>query len=121
MIDEIRKMIQDAEKFSEPAMKKLNNMDIKEVFNFMDNFLLDQDISLHVGKEFLQDASTHYDVKYNQNKELEEITLKMCNYYVLTLKLDILGISCHFKGEHSSTKTIIRLSWKYLKDIMFKN
>ena len=31
-------------------------MDIKEIFNFMDNFLLDQDISLHVDKDFLQSA-----------------------------------------------------------------
>lgn len=75
-MDEIRTMIQNAEEFGEPSMKKLNQMDIKEIFNFMDNFLLDQDISLHVGKEFLQNASTYYDVKYTKNKELESISLK---------------------------------------------
>jgi hypothetical protein len=120
-MDTIRDMIQYAEEFGESSMKKLNQMDIKEIFNFMDNFLLDQNISLHVDKEFLQNASTHYDVKYNKNKELDTITLKMCDYDVLTLDLNILGISCYYKGEHSPTKPIIKLSWKYLKDIMFKN
>ena len=120
-MDEIRKMIQDAEEYSESSMKKLNQMDIKDIFNFMDSFLLDQDISSHVGKEFLKDASTHYEVKYNKNKELEAITLKKCNYGVLTLDLNIIGVFCYYKGEHSSSKTITRLSWKYLKDIMFKN
>lgn len=120
-MDELRKMVQYAEEFGEPSMKKLNQMDIKEIFNFMDNFLLDQDIDLHVDKEFLENASTHYEVKYTKNKELEEITLKKCDYDVLTLELDVFGISCSFKGEHNSTKTIMKLSWKYLKDIMFKN
>jgi hypothetical protein len=120
-MDEIRKMIQYAEDFGEQSMKKLNQMDIKEIFNFMDNFLLDQNISLYVDKEFLQNASTHYEVKYTENKELETITLKKCDYDVLSLDLNVLGIFCYFKGEHSSTKPIIKLSWKYLKDIMFKN
>ncbi len=96
-------------------------MDIKEIFNFMDNFLLDQDISLHVDKDFLQSASTHYDVRYTKNKELETITLKKCNYDVLTLELNVFGVYCSYEAEHSSRKTIIKLSWKYLKDIMFKD
>lgn len=121
MVDELTKMVKYAEEFGEPSMKKLNQMDIKEIFNFMDNFLLDQDISLHVNKEFLQNASTHYDVRYTKNKEIESITLKKCNYDVLSLELNVLGIFCDFKAEHSSNKAIIRLSWKYLKDIMFKD
>lgn len=120
-MEELTKMVKYAEEFGEPSMKRLNQMDIKEIFNFMDNFLLDQDISLHVDKDFLQSASTHYDVRYTKNKELESITLKKCNYDVLTLNLDVLGISCYFEAEHGSRKTITRLSWKYLKDIMFKN
>jgi len=120
-MDEFTKMLQDVEDFGEPSMKKLNNMDIKEIFNFMDNFLLDQNISLHVDKDFLQDASTYYEVKYTKNKELEKITLQKCNYDVLTLDLNVLGIFCYFKGEHSSTKRIIELPWKYLKDIIFKD
>ena len=40
-MDKIREMIHYAEEFGEPSMKKLNQMDIKEIFNFMDNFLLD--------------------------------------------------------------------------------
>lgn len=121
MVDEFSKMVQYAKEFGDPSMKKLNQMDIKEIFNFMDNFLLDQDISSHVRKEFLQNASTHYEVKYNKNKELDIITLKKCDYDVLTLDLNVFGINCYYKGEHSSTKTIVKLSWKYLKDIMFKN
>ena len=120
-MDELTKMVQYAEEFGKPSMKKLNQMDIKDIFNFMDNFLLDQDISLHVDKEFLQNASTHYEVRYTKNKELESITLKKCDYDVLSLELNILGVFYYYKGEHSSTKTITRLSWKYLKDIMFKN
>jgi hypothetical protein len=120
-MDEIKKMMQYAEEFGEQSMKKLNQMDIKEIFNFMDNFLVDQNISLHVDKEFLQNASTHYEVRYNKNKELDTITLKKCYYNVLTLDLNILGVFCYFKGEHSSTKPIIKLSWKCLKDIMFKD
>lgn len=46
MVDELTKMVQYAKEFGEPSMKKLNQMDIKEIFNFMDDFLLDQDISL---------------------------------------------------------------------------
>ena len=120
-MDEIRKMIKDAEEYCEESMKKLNQMDIKDVFNFMDSFLLDQDISSHIDKEFLKDASTHYEIKYNKNKELEAITLKKCNYDVLYLDLNVLGVFCYYQGEHSPRKTITRLSWKYLKDIMFKN
>lgn len=120
-MDEIRQMIQYAEEFGEQSMKKLNQMDIKEIFNFIDNFLLDQDISSYVGKEFLQNASTHYEVRYNQNKELDIITLKKCDYDVLTLDLNVLGIYCYYKPEHGSIKQIIKLSWKYLKDIMFKD
>lgn len=120
-MEELSKMIQYAEEFGKPSMEKLNQMDIKEIFNFMDNFLLDQDFSSYFGKEFFKDASTHYDIKYNTNKELESISLKKCNYDVLSLDLNILGISCCYNGEHSSTKTITRLSWKYLKDIMFKD
>ena len=120
-MDTIKSMIQYAEEFGESSMKKLNQMDIKEIFNFMDNFLLDQDISLHVDKDFLQSASTHYDVRYTKNKELESITLKKCNYDVLTLELNVFGVYCYYKGEHSSIKPIVKLSWKYLKDIMFKN
>lgn len=75
-MEELSKMVKYAEEFGEPSMKKLNQMDIKEIFTFMDNFLLDQDISLHVDKDFLQSASTHYDVRYTKNKELESITLK---------------------------------------------
>ena len=41
MINELTEMIQYAEEFGEPSMKKLNQMDIKDIFNFMDNFLLD--------------------------------------------------------------------------------
>ena len=120
-MNELTKMVKYAEEFGEPSMKKLNQMDIKDVFNFMDSFLLDQDISLHVDKDFLQSASAHYDVRYTKNKELESITLKKCDYDVLTLELNVLGVFCYYKGEHSSTKTITRLSWKYLKDIMFKD
>lgn len=75
-MNELTKMVQYAEEFGEPSMQKLNQMDIKEIFNFMNNFLLDQDISSHVDKEFLENASTHYEVKYTKNKELETITLK---------------------------------------------
>ena len=120
-MDELTKMIKYAEEFGEPSMKKLNQMDIKEIFTFMDNFLLDQDISLHVDKDFLQSASTHYDVRYTKNKELETVTLNKCNYDVLTLDLNVLGIFCYYKPEHGFRKTITKLSWKYLKDIMFKN
>lgn len=120
-MDALTKMIQHAEEFGEPSMKKLNQMDIKEIFTFMDNFLLDQDISSYVDKEFLQNANTHYEVKYTKNKELETITLKKCDYDVLSLELNVLGIFCYYKPEHGSTKTITRLSWKYLKDIMFKD
>ena len=120
-MDTIVNMMRYAEEFGEPSMKKLNQMDIKEIFNFMDNFLLDQDISLHVDKEFLENASTHYDIRYTKNKELESITLKKCNYDVLTLELNVLGIYCYYAAEHGSRKQIIKLSWKYLKDIMFKD
>lgn len=120
-MDELTKMVQYANEFGKPSMQKLNQMDIKEIFNFMDNFLLDQDISLHVDKGFLKNASTHYEVKYTKNKELESITLKKCYYDVLTLDLNVLGILCYYEPEHGSRKTIVKLSWKYLKDIMFKN
>ena len=120
-MEELTKMVKYAEEFGEPSMKKLNQMDIKEIFNFMDNFLLDQDISLHVDKDFLQSASTHYDVRYTKNKELESITLKKCNYDVLTLEINVFGVYCSYEGEHSSRKPIIKLSWKYLKDVMFKD
>ena len=120
-MEELSKMVKYAEEFGEPSMKKLNQMDIKEIFTFMDNFLLDQDISLHVDKDFLQSASTHYDVRYTKNKELETVTLNKCNYDVLTLDLNVLGIFCYYKPEHGFRKTITKLSWKYLKDIMFKN
>ena len=121
MINELTEMVKYAEEFGEPSMKKLNNMDIKEVFNFMDNFLVDQDISSHVDKDFLQNASTYYEVKYTKNKELEAITLRKCNCDILTLDLNVLGVFCHFKKGHNPINTITRLSWKYLKDIMFKN
>lgn len=120
-MEELTKMVKYAEEFGEPSMKRLNQMDIKEIFNFMDNFLLDQDISLHVDKDFLQSASTHYDVRYTKNKELESITLKKCNYDVLTLELNVFGVYCSYEGEHGSRKPIIKLSWKYLKDVMFKD
>lgn len=118
---ELTKMVKYAEEFGEPSMKKLNQMDIKEIFTFMDNFLLDQDISLHVDKDFLQSASTHYDVRYTKNKELESITLKKCNYDVLTLELNVFGVYCSYEAGRGSRKPIIKLSWKYLKDVMFKN
>ena len=121
MMDEIIKMMQHAEEFGEASMKKLNQMDIKEIFNFMNNFLLDQNVSSHVNKEFLQNARTHYDVRYTENKELDSITLTKCDYDVLSLELNVLGICGYYKGEHSSRKSIIRLSWKYLKDIIFKD
>ena len=121
LMEELTKMVKYAEEFGEPSMKKLNQMDIKEIFNFMDNFLLDQDISLHVDKDFLQSASTHYDVRYTKNKELESITLKKCNYDVLTLELNVFGVYCSYEAEHGSRKPIIKLSWKYLKDVMFKD
>lgn len=117
----LTKMVQYAEEFDQPAMKQLNQMDIKEVFNFMDNFLLDQDISLHVDEGFLQNVSTHYEVKYTKYKELESITLKKCYYDVLSLDLNVLGVFCYYKPEHGSSKIITKMSWKYLKDIMFKN
>ena len=120
-MEELTKMVKYAEEFGEPSMKRLNQMDIKEIFNFMDNFLLDQDISLHVDKDFLQSASTHYDVRYTKNKELESITLKKCNYDVLTLDLNVFGVYCSYEAEHGSRKPIIKLSWKYLKDVMFKD
>ena len=120
-MEELTKMVKYAEEFGEPSMKRLNQMDIKEIFNFMDNFLLDQDISSHVDKEFLENASTHYEVKYTKNKELETITLKKCDYDVLSLDLNVLGIFCYYKPEHGPIKPIIKLSWKYLKDIMFKD
>jgi hypothetical protein len=120
-MEELTKMVKYAEEFGEPSMKRLNQMDIKEIFNFMDNFLLDQDISLHVDKEFLENASTYYEVKYTKNKELEKITLKKCDYDVLSLELNVLGVFCYYEEEHGSTKTITKLSWKYLKDIMFKD
>jgi hypothetical protein len=120
-MDTIRDMIQCAQEFGEPSMKRLNQMGIKEIFNFMDNFLLDQDISLHVDKDFLKSASTHYDVRYTKNKELESITLKKCNYDVLTLELNVFGVYCSYEAEHGSRKPIIELSWKYLKNVIFKN
>lgn len=120
-MDEIKQMIEYAKEFGEQSMEKLNQMDIKEIFNFMDNFLLDQDIRSHVKKEFLQNASTHYEVRYKANKEIESITLKKCDYDVITLDLNILGIHCYYRGEHGPTKPIVKLSWKYLKDIMFKD
>jgi hypothetical protein len=120
-MDETRQMIEYAKEFGEQSMEKLNQMDIKEIFNFMDNFLLDQDIRSHVKKEFLQNASTHYEVRYKANKEIESITLKKCNYDVLSLDLNVLGIYCYYKPEHGPIKPIVKLSWKYLKDIMFKN
>lgn len=120
-MDEIRQMIEYAKEFGEQSMEKLNQMDIKEVFNFMDNFLLDQDLSSYVKKEFLQNAFTTYEVKYKENKEIESIKLIKCDYDILTLDLNILGIHCYYRGEHGPTKSIVKLSWKYLKDIMFKD
>ena len=120
-MEELTKMVKYAEEFGEPSMKKLNQMDIKEIFNFMDNFLLDQDISLHVDKDFLKSASTYYEVKYDKNKELNIIILRKCYYDVLTLELNIFGICCFYEPEHGPIKPIIKMSWKYLKDIMFKN
>lgn len=121
MINELTKMVKYAEEFGEPSMKKLNQMDIKEIFNFMDNFLLDQDISLHVGKEFLQNANTYYEVKYTKNHEIESIKLTKHNYDCIYLELNILGIFCTSKIARNPIQTITRLSWKYLKDIMFKD
>lgn len=120
-MDEIRQMIEYAKEFGEQSMEKLNQMDIKEVFNFMDNFLLDQDLSSYVKKEFLQNASTTYDVRYRENKKLESITLNKNYYDVITIEINVFGIFCYFKGEHHSRQTITKISWKYLKDIMFKD
>lgn len=121
-MEEISKMIQYAEEFGKPSMEKLSQMDIKEIFNFMDNFLLDQDFSAHVAKKtFLEKASTTYDVRYRENKKLESITLNKNYYDVITIEINVLGIFCYFKGEHHSRQTITKISWKYLKDIMFKD
>ena len=120
-MEELTKMVKYAEEFGEPSMKRLNQMDIKEIFNFMDNFLLDQDISSHVDKEFLQNASTYYEVKYTQNHEIESVKLTKHDCDCVYLELNILGIFCTSKIGHNPIQTITRLSWKYLKDIMFKN
>ena len=121
MVDIIKEMIQYAEEFGEPSMKKLNQMDIKEIFNFMDNFLLDQDISSYVDKEFLQNAITYYEVRYTKNHEIESIKLTKHDCDCIYLELNILGIFCTSKIGHNPIQTITRLSWKYLKDIMFKD
>ena len=60
-------------------------------------------------------------IRYTKNKELESITLKKCNYDVLTLEINVFGVYCSYEAEHGSRKPIIKLSWKYLKDVMFKD
>jgi hypothetical protein len=121
-MEELSKMIQYAEEFGKPSMEKLNQMDIKEIFNFMDNFLLDQDFSEHVAKKtFLQNAFTSYEVKYTANKEIESIRLIKSDYDVMSIELNVMGIFCYFTPEHHSRKIITKMSWKYLKDIMFKD
>lgn len=119
MIDELTKMVKYAEEFGEPSMKKLNQMNIKDIFKFMEEYL--SNMCEATCADVFNMGSKSYSVHYNSVLEIDEINFNIKYYDYINVRIDVLGIHVVFKGEHQNNRVLSKLSWKYLKDIMFKN
>ena len=118
MTAELSKLVQDAREFGNPSMKKLNQMDIKDIFKFMEEYLSDIDEATRT--DVFERGSKCYSVKYNSALEIEDINVNINFYDNINVRIDVLGIHVVFKGEHQSNRVLSRLSWKFLKDLIFK-
>lgn len=117
-MDELTKMVQYAEEFGESSMKKLNQMDIKDIFKFMEEYLAD--INEATCTDVFKRGSKHYSVHYNSALEIEDINFNINFYDSINVRIDVIGIHVVFKGEHQNNRVLSRLSWKFLKDLIFK-
>lgn len=119
MTNELTKMVQYAKEFGEPSMKKLNQMNVKDIFKFMEEYL--SDINEATCTDVFEHGGKSYSVHYNSTLEIDDINFNINYYDCINVRIDVLGIHVVFKGEHQNNRILSRLSWKYLKDIMFKN
>lgn len=61
-MNELTKMVKYAKEFGEPSMKKLNQMNIKDIFKFMEEYL--SDINEATCTDAFKSGSKHYSVHY---------------------------------------------------------
>lgn len=118
MTDELTKMVQDAKEFGEPSMKQLNQMDIRDIFKFMEEYL--SDIDEAICTDVFKRGSKSYSVHYNSALEIDDINFNMNYYDCINVRIDVIGIHVVFKGEHQNNRVLSRLSWKFLRDLIFK-
>lgn len=118
MTAELSKLVKDAREFGDPSMKKLNQMNVKDIFKFMEEYL--SDINEATCTDVFKSGSKHYSVHYNSALEIEDINFNINFYDCINVRIDVLGINVTFKGEHQNNRVLSRLSWKFLKDLIFK-
>ena len=53
-------------------------------------------------------------------EEIDDINFNMNYYDCINVRIDVIGIHVVFKGEHQNNRILSRLSWKFLKDLIFK-
>lgn len=117
-MEELTKLVQYSREFGEPAMKKLNQMDVKDIFKFMEEYL--SDIDKATNTEIFRCGSKHYSIHYNDALEIDNINFNINYYDCIKVRIDIIGIHVILKQEHQDNKVLSRLSWKFLKDLIFK-
>lgn len=118
MIDKLTEMVQHAKELGEPSMKKLNQMNIKDIFKFMEEYL--SDIDEATCTDVFKRGGKSYSVHYNNALEIDDINFNINYYDCINVRIDVLGIHVVFKGEHQNNRVLSRLSWKFLKDLIFK-
>jgi hypothetical protein len=118
MTEKLSKLVEDAREFGDPSMKKLNQMNVKDIFKFMEEYL--SDIDEATCTDVFKSGSKHYSVHYNSALEIEDINFNINFYDCINVRIDVLGINVTFKGEHQNNRVLSRLSWKFLKDLIFK-
>jgi hypothetical protein len=118
MTVELSKLVKDAKDFGEPSMKQLNQMDVKDIFKFMEEYL--SDIDEATCTDVFKRGGKSYYVHYNSALEIDDINFNMNYYDCINVRIDVLGIHVVFKGEYQNNRVLSRLSWKFLKDLIFK-
>lgn len=118
MTAELSKLVKDAKDFGEPSMKQLNQMDVKDIFKFMEEYL--SDIDEATCTDAFKRGGKSYSVHYNSALEIDDINFNMNYYDCINVRIDVIGIHVVFKGEHQNNRILSRLSWKFLKDLIFK-
>ena len=70
--------------------------------------------------DVFEHGKKHYSVHYNSALEIEDINFNISYYDCINVRIDVLGIHVTFKGEHQNNRVLSRLSWRFLKDLIFK-